>query len=237
MDFKRHGATLRPNDSLNTIHLRSADGAEPGPGRPSLSRAPRSWQIVAITTPQSASMSRQRAEKAGLIDLLLAARGVALSVSIAAWLMLSDEQPRGVEVADCKAYEALINLPECAPDDAPASFNATQARHKGSATEVRQRMREIVTTRISYAHPLFERCHRVAWSRRCRGYRQRIGWPDPIREPSPTHGYLRLVPYTALRGGTGASEGACREGALCLRLSMIGSVASESKSLFRDMAG
>ena len=64
-------------------------------------------------------MFRQRAEKGGLIDELLAARGAGSPVKF----IVGDARGRPIafhltpgEAADCKSYDMLIDLPEQKPD-------------------------------------------------------------------------------------------------------------------------
>lgn len=92
-----------------------------GPGRRSRLRWARSWQTAATTAsaaPPSAPTSRQRAGK-GVNDSLLAARGAGSPVKHC----LADALGRRLafhltvrEAEDCKAYDALIGLPERTPD-------------------------------------------------------------------------------------------------------------------------
>jgi transposase len=134
--------------SWNTIYRRFRRWSEAGV-----------WETVAVTLAEvmadsghySIDSTTVRAHvsaaggKGGLIDALLAARGAGSPVSFTAWLMPSDDRSPSIltvgEAADCKAYDALIDLPERAPHAllADKGYDADAIRADLVRTEYRGR--------------------------------------------------------------------------------------------------
>jgi len=92
--MERRGAMSRLNTATGTRFIGGSDaGAKLGFGKPSRSRWQSSWRTVATTAsiaPRFAPAFRQRAERGGLIDELLAARGAGSPVSFTVWPTLED---------------------------------------------------------------------------------------------------------------------------------------------------